>query len=133
MTARDIRVVCAAIVRDGALLCVRKEGTDLFMLPGGKPEAGEDGLATLHREVTEELGCGLHPGSARLLGQYAAPAAHEAGCTVRADIWRADLSGAPRAQAEIAELRWVDLHDRTVEPVLAPLLRTQVMPLLRQS
>ncbi|WP_239019944.1 NUDIX hydrolase [Novacetimonas maltaceti] len=52
---------------------------------------------------------------------------------MQADVWRADLSGAPRAQAEIAELRWVDLHDRTVEPMLAPLLRTQVMPRLRQS
>ncbi|POF63356.1 NUDIX hydrolase [Novacetimonas maltaceti] len=79
MSMRDIRVVCAAIVRDGALLCVRKSGTALFMLPGGKPEAGEEALATLHRELVEELGCGLRPGSARLLGQYAAPATHEGG------------------------------------------------------
>ena len=128
----DIRVACAAIVRDGALLCVRKVGTGLFMLPGGKPEPGEDGLAALQREVMEELGCALHPGSARPLGWYTAPAAHEAGRTVHADIWLADLSGIPQAQAEIAEIRWIDLHDPKAGPLLAPLLRTQVMPALRQ-
>ena len=129
----DIRVACAAIVRDGGLLCVRKVGTGLFMLPGGKPEPGEDGLATLQRELMEELGCALRPGSARPLGRYAAPAAHEAGRTVHADVWLADLSDTPRAQAEIAEIRWIGLHDPTAEPLLAPLLRTRVMPLLRRS
>ncbi|PYD47598.1 NUDIX hydrolase [Novacetimonas pomaceti] len=132
MTGNDIVVVCAAILRHGRLLCVRKQGTRLFMLPGGKPEPAEDDMAALRREVSEELGCGLRGGSARLLGRYAAPAANEAGCTVRASIYRAELSGEPHPRAEIAEARWIDIHDGRCGDLLAPLLRDRFIPALRR-
>ena len=47
-----IRVV-AALIRDdlGRMLVVRKRGTEAFMQPGGKRDAGEDDLTALGREI----------------------------------------------------------------------------------
>lgn len=132
VAGNDIVVVCAAILRHGHLLCVRKQGTRLFMLPGGKPEPAEDDMTALRREVSEELDCGLRDGSIRLLGRYAAPAANEAGHTVRASIYRADLSAEPQPRAEIAEARWIDIHDGRGDDLLAPLLRDRLILALRR-
>ncbi|ACI52749.1 NUDIX hydrolase [Gluconacetobacter diazotrophicus PA1 5] len=128
-----IRVVSAAIVREGALLLVRKRGTDAFMLPGGKAEPGEDEAATLRRELDEELGCGLHPESVALLGRFAAPAANEPGFTVQSAVYRGRLEGRPAIRAEIAQMLWFDLRASHGEAVLAPLLRLHVLPALRQA
>jgi 8-oxo-dGTP diphosphatase len=127
---RVIRVVSAAIVRDGALLLVRKRGTDAFMLPGGKAERGEDEAATLLRELDEELGCGLHSGSVALLGRFAAPAANEPGFTVHAAVYCGRLDGTPAIRAEIAQMLWFDPEACDGDVVLAPLLRQHVLPAL---
>ncbi|WP_220791614.1 NUDIX hydrolase [Gluconacetobacter dulcium] len=129
---RVISVVSAAIVRDGALLVVRKRGTDSFMLPGGKGEPGETEAETLQRELREELGCGLHSDGLALLGHFEAPAANEPGCLVRAAIYRGDLDGVPVIAAEIAEMLWLDVEGEEDPPIrLAPLLNRHVLPALR--
>lgn len=55
--------VSAAIIhRDDKILAARRAGgaqEGLWELPGGKVEPGEDGLAALRREISEELGCEL--------------------------------------------------------------------------
>ena len=52
-----IRTVAAVIVDgQGRVLLVRKHGSSTFIQPGGKREPGEDALATLARELQEELG-----------------------------------------------------------------------------
>ena len=52
-----IRTVAAGIVDgQGRVLLVRKHGSSTFIQPGGKREPGEDALATLARELDEELG-----------------------------------------------------------------------------
>src|ERR1700761_5605639 len=75
----NIISVVAALIRDeeGRMLVVRKRGTAAFMQPGGKCNAGEDDLTALDREIGEELGCRMVPGSARPLGQFECPAAHK--------------------------------------------------------
>ena len=47
--------IVAAVILDvaGRVLLVRKEGTDAFMQPGGKREAGETDLIALARELHE--------------------------------------------------------------------------------
>jgi 8-oxo-dGTP diphosphatase len=121
--------IVAAVVRDaqGRFLLVRKRGTQAFMQPGGKREAGEDDLAALARELAEELACGIVPGSARALGRFRAPAANEHGREVVADLWEVALDGEPRPSAEIDALIWFD-PAAPDNVVLAPLTRDHVLP-----
>jgi 8-oxo-dGTP diphosphatase len=130
--ASVIRIVAAlAMNEDGKTLLVRKRGTSAFMQPGGKPIAGEQPLIALDREIREELGCGVAPGSDRNLGTFSAPAANEPGSTVQAELFAIRLSGEAEAQAEIEEAIWVDPF-ALGGLVLAPLTETHVMPLARE-
>jgi 8-oxo-dGTP diphosphatase len=126
-----IRIV-AAVIRDGRghTLLVRKQGASVFQQPGGKRDPGDaDDLATLSRELREELGCELESGSARLLCHAAAMAANEPGHRVEAAVYEVRVSGVPAAQAEIAELRWIDPAAPGDTPI-ALLSREHILPLL---
>ena len=126
----NIISVVAALIRDdaGRMLVVRKRGTEAFMQPGGKRDAGEDDLAALDREIGEELGCRMVPGSARSLGQFDCPAANEPGWRVQASVYAVNVRGAVVPQAEIAEVLWIDpLAPASI--VLAPLTRDHILPL----
>jgi 8-oxo-dGTP diphosphatase len=129
MTDKIIGVV-AALIRDdaGRMLVVRKRGTAAFMQPGGKRDAGEDDLTALEREIREELGCQMVPGSAQALGQFNSAAANEPGWQVQASVYAVKVDGAIAPQAEIAEALWI--HPTALESiVLAPLTRDHVLPL----
>ncbi|MEX5299206.1 DUF4031 domain-containing protein [Kocuria sp. CPCC 205292] len=120
---------------DGALLTVRKRGTERFMLVGGKLDPGESPAAAAVRETAEEVGLRLDPAQLSLLGEFEAPAANEAGTWVRCTVFTAPLTGRPVPLAEIEELRWqhVDEHVLDALPAdLAPLLREHVIPALRR-
>jgi 8-oxo-dGTP diphosphatase len=122
--------IVAAMIRDewGRMLVVRKRGTAAFMQPGGKRDAGEDDLTALGREIGEELGCRMVPGSARPLGEFECPAANEPGWRVRASVYVVNVRGAVVPQAEIAEALWIDPAAPT-SILLAPLTRDHVLPL----
>lgn len=124
-----IITVVAGLIRDaeGRLLTVRKAGTQTFMLPGGKPEAGETEEAALARELNEELGVRLI--EARLLGRFEAPAANEPDAVVRSTAFHVEVEGEIAIQAEIEEMLWIDVA-RPPAVRLAPLLQTQVLPKL---
>jgi 8-oxo-dGTP diphosphatase len=130
--APRIRIV-AAVIRDvaGRVLLVRKHGAAVFQQPGGKREPGDaDDLATLARELREELGCELLIDAARFLGTASAPAANERDHVVEADIYAVRVRGDIRAQAEIAELRWIDPAAPGDLPI-AQLSREHILPRLR--
>jgi len=127
---RVIHIV-AAVIRDaaGRSLLVRKHGAAVFQQPGGKRDPGDaDELATLARELHEELGCELLRDSARLLCHCSAPAANEPGHVVEAAVYMVEVRGTVVAQAEIAELRCIDPAPPDV-PV-ARLSREHISPLL---
>ena len=123
--------IAAAVIRDaeGRVLLVRKRGTTAFMQPGGKIEPGEDPLFALARELKEELGCGLRFPSARYLGEFAAPAANEAGQVVVAKLYNVAVDGTVTPAAEIDEVAWVDPR-APGDCILAPLTRDAVLPLM---
>lgn len=131
MSEKIISVV-AALIRDeaGRILLVRKRGTQAFMQPGGKRDAGESDVAALSRELVEELGCRVDQGTVRALGVFECPAANEPGYSVRASVYAVDVDGAVMPQAEIEEMIWVD---PAALPALsyAPLTRDHVLPLAR--
>ncbi len=130
-----IRIVAAVVLDvDGRSLLVRKHGSRVFQQPGGKRDAADrDDLETLARELREELGCTLVAHSAQWLCRGEAPAANERGCMMEAEVYRVQLAEPPQAQAEIAELRWVDPAAARDDPEVAMLSRHLIMPLLAPS
>lgn len=104
---RPLRVVAAALFRDGELLAAKrppgKRHGGRWELPGGKVEYGESDIEALHRELYEELGVKVVVGE--LLGENL----HVDGwgsirlcayiCTI--------IEGEPEA-LEHSELRWVN-------------------------
>jgi len=130
MTAGGTIRVVAALIRDeeGCVLLVRKRGTKAFMQPGGKRDPGEDDIAALSREISEELGCFLDPASIRSLGAFDAIAANEPGFRVKANLYRADVTGEITPGQEIAETIWIDPASPP-DIHLAPLTRDHVLPL----
>lgn len=133
-SAPPIRVAAALIVDDdGRLLLVRKQGTSVFMQPGGKYEPGETGAQTLARELHEELGLRVDPAALTPLGTFTARAANEEGRLVEAEVFGVALTAgdaAPVAGTEIAELRWIHPDDLHRQPV-APLVTDRMLALLR--
>ena len=125
-------VVSAVVFRDdrGHILTVRKAGTQRFMLPGGKREPGETAAQTAIRECSEEIGLALDLDLLTALGVFISDAANEPGLTLNGSVFEHPLSGEPRAAAEIAELRWLDLTQPLPDD-LAPLLEHHVLPALR--
>jgi 8-oxo-dGTP diphosphatase len=131
VSAEPVIRIVAAVIRDaaGRSLLVRKHGATVFQQPGGKRDPDDlDELATLARELREELGCELLRDSARLLCHCRAPAANEPGHVVEAAVYAVAVRGTITAQAEIAELRWID-PARPDVPV-AQLSREHILPLL---
>ena len=127
--SEPIRIV-AALIRDeaGRVLLVRKRGTAAFMQPGGKRDPGEDDVTALARELDEELGCRVIPGSVSRLGVFDCQAANEPDRRVNAAVYAVDVEGSVAARAEIDEILWVDPtgpHDID----LAPLTRDHILPL----
>ena len=131
MSDKRISVV-AALIRDGEgrVLLVRKRGTQAFMQPGGKRDAGESDIAALSREIVEELGCCVTESSARPLGVFSCTAANEPGFQVQAAVYAVDVSGTINPKAEIDRIIWVDPAALPDLP-LAPLTRDHVLPLAR--
>ncbi|WOF24063.1 NUDIX domain-containing protein [Microbacterium betulae] len=126
-----ITVAAIAFLRpDGTVLTVRKRGTSAFMLPGGKPDAGESAVETAIREVHEELGVVVAAAALRLLGSFATRAANEAGHALHATVFTTRADVAPVVQAEIDEARWVVPAAAIDDGSEAPLNREHVFPLL---
>jgi 8-oxo-dGTP diphosphatase len=113
-------------IRDGkVLLCRKKRGMRLLILPGGKREAGESSLQCLARELREELG-DVSAVAPELVGVYTHAAAGDPGKTVRIELYRAELAGKAVAQSEIGELVWFGAGDDRAG--IAPSLGELIFP-----
>ncbi len=109
---------------DAILLCRKKAGTSLLILPGGCLEAGETALECLSREIREELG-EVTVENLAYLGNYSGPAA-DPGKTVSIELYRGNLRGTPLPNSEIAELVWFGRADNW--GLLAPSLSGKILP-----
>ncbi len=100
-------------INDKNMLCIRSKGKALFYIPGGKRETGETDEQTLLREVKEELNVDLDVQSLIFVKVFEAPADQQfAGAIVRMHCYKASYSGELKAQAEIAEMKWLSYDMR---------------------
>lgn len=131
MTVKTFRIAAALLTRaDGKTLLVRKRGTEAFMQPGGKIDAGESALDALARELNEELGLVIAPEQTRFLGEFSAVAANEPGFEVNCQLYGVQVEDPVNPAAEIEEAIWVDGRD--IDQLhLAPLTRDSILPLYR--
>ena len=122
---KQITVAAAIILNEQQqLLVVRKQNTQCFMQVGGKLEMNEPPEQTMLREIKEEIGC--QATIQQFIGQFYTATANEPDHELVSYVYHVKLQGQPQIDAEIAEMKWVDLSD--VQTQLAPLTRDIVMP-----
>ncbi len=94
------------------LLCVRSKGKELYYIPGGKRDPGEEDQQTLIREVQEELGVSLNEETIMHVGTFEAEAdSKAAGTLVRLTCYTADYTGTLQPDSEIEEMAWLSSSD----------------------
>lgn len=126
----NVITIAAAVIlnEDNQLLVVRKKNTKFFMHVGGKLESNESPEAALFREVHEEIGCDIDILS--YIGKYETLAANESNHALISYLYQVRLKNEPKVQAELAELRWMDLNSS--ELALAPLTKDISIPWCKQ-
>jgi 8-oxo-dGTP diphosphatase len=118
--------VAAAIIlnEQKQMLVVRKKDTEFFMQVGGKLEPNEAPEITMIREIKEEIGCDAEIG--HFIGRFETQAANEKDHLLVSYMYHVILKNSPKIDAEIAEMKWIDLED--VETKLAPLTIEVAIP-----
>lgn len=127
MASKHLVKIGLALVKRNRLLVVRKKGTQAFILPGGKPEDGEDDLEALQRELREELGCGV--ADVRFERCFTDTAAGIVDTTITVRLYLGSLNGTPHPASEIEELGWAAVCGPPDLP-LAPSILNQILPYL---
>jgi len=108
-----------AVDGDGKVLSVKHIGKGYWCLPGGRVEDGEEIAAAMKREMIEELG--VEPEIGRLL--YVHQLFVDDGKTQRVefvfeiknpqDYAQTDLTKTSHGLAELEDVAWLDLTDKT--------------------
>lgn len=126
-----IITVAAAIILNERqqLLLVRKQNTDFFMQVGGKLEPNELPEQTMLREIREEIGANAT--IEQFLGRFETKAANEPDHQLISYVYHVTLDKAPLIDAEIAEMKWIDLDCEAA--YLAPLTSEVVIPWVKNS
>ncbi|MFS2279194.1 (deoxy)nucleoside triphosphate pyrophosphohydrolase [Microbacterium sp. OR21] len=107
---KQIKVVGAVVVRDGAVLCAQRGPLGSlpgsWEFPGGKIEPGETARHALEREIREELGCTVDVGAPLTTTTHA----YDFGEVTLTTFWCTLKSGAPKL-TEHADVRWLPARD----------------------
>lgn len=126
----NVITVAAAVIlnEQNQLLLVRKKNTQFFMQVGGKLEVDELPEQTMLREIYEEIG--TQATIQQFIGRFETQAANEANHQLVSYVYQVDLDQVPKIDAEIAEMKWINLDDD--QTLLAPLTKEVVIPWCKQ-
>ncbi len=116
------------IIRDNCLLVLQESDQELYLLPGGRPEAGETPEQALSRELKEELGIDLEPRSLEYLGPFEDAAAGKEEAMVHIELYLGSFSGKMSPCSEVERLVWFGRDDDRSK--LAPVTRNKIIPAL---
>lgn len=109
-TGKIIRVVGAAIIQDGQVLCLQRGQemslAGLWEFPGGKLEAGETEAQALAREIKEELTLEIEVGDWVTTAEYAYEFA-----TIQLAVYKAKILSGSLTLLEHQASRWVQPQD----------------------
>lgn len=115
------------ILKDGKFLVNRKKGTDLYIMPGGKPEKNESAEQCMARELKEEHDCELITSSIKFVKHIEHLGAFE-NVLISMELYKVEINGTPRPNSEIEEQKWFGKND---DPnILSPLIKNEILPLL---
>lgn len=112
------------------MLVTEETDQDHYLLPGGKPEAGESPEETLKREIKEELGVDLDTRTLRHLGAFEDMAAGKDDAMVHLELYMGAFRGELRPCSEVKRLVWFARNDDWTK--LAPVTRNKILPALLQ-
>jgi 8-oxo-dGTP diphosphatase len=102
-----------AVFKDKKMIMVRNDRNDeVFYTLGGKIEPGETGIECLEREIKEEVGTTVRPGSLKFLQEFQAPAHGRENTFVNIQLYEGQLVDDPKPSSEIVE---IDYFDSTVD------------------
>jgi len=116
------------ILKDGKFLINRKIGTELFLMPGGKPETDESIEDCLVREIQEEHGVELSRDSIKHFGDFEDLAANEPDTIIAMKVYLGRIYGEPKISSEIDEQRWFGRGDDA--KILSPIIKNKILPAL---
>jgi len=117
---QTIRKIGAIIIHDRKILVCKKRGT--YIIPGGKPEEGENAEECLKRELREELGVSVL--SHKFFGTFKDEAALDS-AIIEMDVYIVEIAGKPEACREIEEIMYIDSKSGVK---LGSILRKFVIP-----
>lgn len=127
----NVITVAAAVILNtqNQLLLVRKKNTQFFMQVGGKLELNEAPEQTMIREISEEIS--VKAEIQQFIGRFETLAANEANHQLVSYVYQVSLDQQPEIDAEIAEMKWIDLDDD--QTLLAPLTKEIVIPWCKEN
>lgn len=99
------------------------------MQVGGKLEPDEAPERTPLCEIQEEIGCQAE--IQQFIGRFETQTANEPDHQLVSYVYLVQLDGEPHIEAEIAEMKWVDLDQEDVK--LAPLTTEIVIPWVKRT
>jgi len=109
------------IIQNRKLLLAYSRNKKCFYLPGGKIDKGETAASALCREIAEEMNVAIDEHELKYHTHITAPAyGEETGIIMEQDCFFLHRSIAPRASAEIGELKYFSLKDYLSETNRAP-------------
>ncbi|MBS0350166.1 MAG: NUDIX domain-containing protein [Proteobacteria bacterium] len=100
-------------IKNKRLLVARSKGKDIYYIPGGKREKGENDERALIREIKEELTVSLLSETIRYARSFEAQAHDKPqGTIVKVTCYFANFRGEIRANSEIEEIVWLNYRNR---------------------